>query len=133
MNLAKYLHERWAAATELIAVLPAEKVFTGLSGDPAQPYAVLSKQSAKPFTRHNDGSGIDKVAMRIQVFHAEYDAGLAVSHEIKSAFERAAFDLDDGCKVLDMARINESETQLDAEAWQFTLDFECLAYLPDGV
>ena len=133
MNLAKYLHQRWAEAAELNALLPEAKVFTGMSSDPARPYAVISKESAKPFSRHNDGSALDKVVMRIQVFHGQYDAGLAVMHEVKSAFECAVFDLDGGCKVLDMRRIGEYEKQLDAEEWQFTVDFQCTVYLRQGV
>jgi hypothetical protein len=133
MNLAKYLHLRWADVPELNELLPVEKVFTGMSSDPAPPYAAISKESERPFTRHNDGSAIDKVVMRIQVFHDEYDAGAAVLHEIKSAFERAAFDLDDGDKVLDMLRIDDTEKQLDAGTWQFSVDFQCLVYLPEGV
>ena len=132
MNLAKYLHQLWAEAAELNALLPAAKVFTGMSSDPARPYAVIAKESAKPFSRHNDGSALDKVLMRIQVYHGGYDAGLAVVNEIKSAFKRAAFDLDGGCKVLAMRRIGESEKQLDAEEWQFTVDFQCTVYLRQG-
>ena len=133
MNLAKYLHQLWADATALNALLPVEKVFTGMSSDAVRPYAVIAKESARPFSRHNDGSALDKALMRIQIFHGSYDAGLAVLNEIKSAFECIAFDLDDGCKVLDMQRIEENEKQLDAEEWQFTVDFRCLVYLPESV
>ena len=133
MNLAKYLHLHWAASTALDTLLPAEKVFTGMSGDSARPYASISKESATPFSRHNDGSALDKVLMRIQVFHGQYDDALAVLDEIKKTFESIAFDLDGGCKVLAMQRVGESEKQLDAEAWQFTVDFQCTVYLPEGV
>ncbi len=132
MNLAKYLHERWANAFDLNALLPAEKVFTGLSGDSAPPYAVIAKESAKPFTRHNDGSSLEKATMRFQIYHSRYDAGLAVSNEIKKAFDGAAFDLDDGCKVLTMLRVNESENQINLEEWQFTSVFLCTVFLPSG-
>ena len=133
MNLARYTHERWAATAELNELLPEEKVFTGMSGEPAPPYAVISQEGRKPFSRHSDGSAIDKMLLRIQVFHGQYDAGLAIVREINVAFEGGSFDLDDGCKVFGMLRIDQREKQLAADLWQFIVDFEITAYAPEGV
>ena len=132
MNLAKYLHERWAAADDLNGLLPEEKVFTGMSSDPAPPYAVISQEGRKPFTRHSDGSALDKVLVRIQVFHGQYDAGPGIIREINRAFEGSSFDLDDGCKVFNMLRTDQREKQLEPGVWQFILDFQCTVFLPEG-
>ena len=59
MNLSQVIHQRWAAATALNALLPATRVSTGLSVDPTTPYAVVSKEGQSPESMHHDGSGID--------------------------------------------------------------------------
>ena len=133
MNLAQVIHQRWAADAALDALLPASRVYTGLSFDPARPFAVMSKESEKPVTRHSDGSAIDAVGLRIRVFHDHYDAGAAIAGQIKKSFDCAAFDLAGSDKVLDMQRADDSEKQTDDGVWQFTIDFNCTVYLAAGV
>ncbi|HYW81229.1 MAG TPA: hypothetical protein VE890_16720 [Thermoguttaceae bacterium] len=133
MNLAEVLHERWAAATALDAMLPVARVVTGMSVDATMPYATLIKQSERPLTRHHDGSGVDLVVMRIEVFDENYDTGTAVLHAIKAAFDRSTFALSGSDEVLVMQRVNDNETQSDDGVWQFAIDFECTVYLESGV
>jgi hypothetical protein len=133
MNLAQVIHQRWAANTTLNGLLPATRVYTGLSFDPARPFAVVSKESDKPESHHSDGSAIDTVGLRIQVFHDHYDAGAAILNQIKMAFDRTAFDLAGSDKVLNIERGNDSEQQNNDGAWQFILDFKCTVYLASGV
>jgi hypothetical protein len=133
MNLAQLIHERWAADATLDGLLPASRVYTGLCFDPARPFAVISKQSEKPATRHSDGSAIDAVGLRIRLFHDHYDAGSAIAGQIKKSFDRSAFDLADRDKVLTMQRTNDTEHQADNGVWQFTIDFICTVYLASGV
>ncbi|MCC6125826.1 MAG: DUF3168 domain-containing protein [Pirellulales bacterium] len=133
MKLAKHLHEHWSSSAALNGLLPVEKVFTGMSGDSALPYATISLEGAKPLSRHGDGSALDEVAVQIELFHGGYDAGLAVLKEIEAAFERLSLDLDEGRKMLDMRRGDRREKPLDAETWRFALDFRCTVFLPEGV
>jgi hypothetical protein len=133
MNLAKYLHLHWATSEELDSLLPAENFFTGASGRFTRPYAVLSKESEKPFTRHNDGSAIVNVVMRFRLFHDEYDAGLDVIEAVERTFEGVSLELDEGRTLFAMRRIAASEIPLDDGAWQFTVDFLCIVYLPEGM
>jgi hypothetical protein len=133
MNLAQVIHQRWAADTTLNGLLPATRVYTGLSFDPLRPFAVISKESDKPETYHSDGSAIDSVGLRIQVFHDNYDAGAEIAHQIKAAFDRTAFDLAGSDKVLNIQRGNDSENQNDDGVWQFIMDFNCTVYLASGV
>ncbi len=133
MNLAEVIHQRWAAATALDALLPVARVVTGMGVDATMPYAVVAKQSERPLTRHHDGSGVDLVVMRIEVFDENYDAGAAVLHAIKVAFDRTSFALSDGDDVLSMNRTGDDETQCDDGVWRFTIDFECTVYLKSGV
>jgi hypothetical protein len=133
MNLGQTIHQRWAASATLDALLPADRVYTGLSVDPAMPYAVISKQSDRPLSRHNDRSGVDTVVVRMQVFHEDYDAAAAIIAQIKSVFDRSRFALSGSDQVLNMQRTNDSEAQQADGVWQMIIDFNCTVYLADGV
>ena len=133
MNLAQVIHQRWAAATTLTGLLPASRVHTGIGAEATMPYAVISKQSDRPLTRHHDGSAVDLIGVRIEVFNENYDAGAAVVHEIKAAFDRTDFALAGSDSVLNMLRSNDRESQGDDGVWQFTVDFDCTVYLESGV
>jgi hypothetical protein len=133
MNLAQVIHQRWAADETLNGLLPASRVYTGLSFDPARPFGVISKESDKPESYHSDGSAIDAVGLRIQVFHDHYDAGAEILHQIKTVFDRTAFDLAGSDKVLNIRRNNDWERQNSDGAWQFVVDFSCTVYLASGV
>jgi hypothetical protein len=133
MNLAQVIHQRWAANSALNNLLPAARVYTGLSFDPSEPFAVISKEKDRPETYHSDGSAIDVVGLRIQVFHDHYDAGAAILHQIKTAFDRTNFDLAGSDKVLNIKRANDSERQTDDGVWQFIIDFDCTVFLASGV
>src|SRR3972149_10910601 len=133
MNLAQVIHQRWAAATTLNGLLPASRVDTGLSFDPLRPFAVISKESDRPETYHSDGSAVDTVGLRIQVFHDNYDAGAEIMHQIKVAFDRTAFDLAGSDKVLNIERSNDWERQHNDGAWHFVVAFKCTGSLAAGI
>ena len=114
-------------------MLPAARVYTGLSVDPATPYAVISKQRQSPQTIHNDGSGIDTVVVRMQVFDDRLDRAAAILEQVKVAFDRTAFELSGSDKVLYMQRADESERQQDDGLWRLVVDFHCTVYLASGV
>ncbi len=133
MNLMQAVHQRWAAATALNAVLPATRVFTGMSCDSSLPRASITKQSDKPTSYASDGSAIDAVAVRIVVFHDHYDAATEIIHQVKATFDRSSFALSGGDQVQLMQRVNDFEEQLDDGTWQMTVDFGCTVYLAAGV
>jgi hypothetical protein len=133
MNLMQAIHQRWAAAAELNALLPAARVFTGMSFEPSLPRAAIGKQSDKPTSYASDGSAIDTVAIRFLVFHDNYDDAAEIVHQIKAAFDRSSFALTGDDQVRLMQRTNDFEEQLDDGTWQMTIDFECAVYLASGV
>jgi len=133
MNLAQVIHQRWAAAAALNGLLPASRVHTGMSAGGPLPFAVLSKENDRPVERFGDGSAIDTVGVRIQVFCEDADAGEAVMHQIKTAFDCTNFDLAASDKVIDMKRTNDFARQLDDGTWQFVIDFDCTVQLATGV
>lgn len=133
MNLAQVIHQRWAAAEALNDLLPAASVYTGTSVDPTTPYAVISKQSDRPEAKLNDGSAVDTIVVRIEVFHDNRDAGAAIVHQVKAAFDRTDFALAAGDKVINMQRSNDHETQEKDGVWKFAVDFNCTVHLASGV
>ncbi len=129
MNLAEVIHQRWAAASGLNDLLPASRVHTGIGVDPTLPYAVLSKQSDRPTQRHNDGSAVSAVELRIRVFHDNYDSAAAVVEQVEAAFNGADFALSGNDRVINMRRSNDFQRQEDDGVWQFVIDFDCTVYL----
>ena len=125
MSLIQGIHRRWASSGPLCALLPASRVSTGLSADPAVPRAVIRKESDRPLAACNDGSTVASVGVRIEVFHGDYDAAAAIVDQINAAMDRVDFALDDGDKVIDMRRTNGSEQQQDDGLWRMVVDFTC--------
>jgi hypothetical protein len=132
MNLLKYVHLQWADNPALNGLLPVERVFTGQSDGAAPPYAAISKLSQRPYTRHGDGSSLERAALRVEIFTADYETGRAILDAVQRAFAGAAFDADEIAKILDVRRTDEAEKQLNLGLWRFAAEYECLAYLPDG-
>lgn len=133
MNLAQVLHQRWAAAEALNALLPVSRVFTGMSTDPVAPFAVISKRSGRPLASFSDGSGIDVVGVRIQVFHERYDSAAAIVEQVKTTFDRTAFPLAGSDRVLHVERTNEFEGQEKNGTWRMVIDLQCTVELAAGV
>jgi hypothetical protein len=133
MNLIEVIHQRWAAATALSALLPVSRLCTGLSPDPGTPRATVNKQSDKPTSYESDDSAIDAVVLRFLVFHDRHAEAAAIIHQIKAAFDRSTFALAGSDVVQLMQRVNDFEEQLADGIWQMTIDFECTVYLAAGV
>jgi len=133
MNLAQVIHQRWAAADALNDLLSGARVHTGLSVDPTPPYAVISKLDQSPTSLHHDGSGVDEVTLRIQVYHDHYDQAAAIIQQVKAAFDRTSFDLSGSDKVLFMRRTGDSEHQGEDGLWRLVVDFRCTVYLASGI
>ena len=129
MNLAEAIHQRWAADESLDNLLPASRVYTGLSADPTVPYAVITKQSHRPTAHHNDGSAVDSVGVRIEVFHGNLDSAAEIMDRLKAAMDRADFGLSGGDKVINVQRANDFQRQERDGVWRLVIDFDCSVYL----
>ena len=131
MNLAEVLHQRWAATEALNDLLPATSVHTGPGIERTIPAAVITKRSDRPDVYLSDGSSLNTVGVRIQVFHDSYDSAVAVLEQIRTAFDRTEFDLSGDDKVINMRRANDFEDRQDDGTWRLVIDFDCTVYL-DG-
>jgi hypothetical protein len=128
--LMQAIQQRWGESAGLSALVPAERVSTGASPSPALPRAVLSKQSHQPLAACNDGSAVSTVGVRIEVFHANYDAAAAVVRQLAAVLDRADFPLPDGGRVINMRKMNDTEEQHSDGTWQMAVDFACTLYCP---
>ncbi len=133
MNLEQAIHQRWAASDALAALLPAEHLKTGRSLAGSLPYATITRKSCRTAFRTNAGDALDEVALRISVWHGDYNAGRSVVEQMKAAFDRSSFDLSGGARVTQMRRTDDSALQHDDGTWQFIIDFLVQVYLPSGV
>ncbi len=132
MNLEQAIHERWAAAEALCALLPAEKLRTGAARGLELPYAVLTRKAGRNVFRTSGGQALDEVILAVCVRHEEYDAGRAVVREVMAAFDNSDFSLSDGPRVVAMRRTGETAPLHDGKAWRFELEFLVQVDLPSG-
>ncbi len=133
MNLIQAIHQQWADSTELSALLPASCVYTGINVEGALPYAVITKRSHRPWVYLSDGSAIDRVGVRMEVFHENYDSAAAIAQQMKVAFDRADLPLAGGDEVISVQRADDFECQDDDGLWRLTVDFLCTVLLESGV
>jgi len=132
VNLEQVIHQRWAASEALNVLLPAENVKTGRSAGGPVPYATVARIGNRTAFRTNAGDALDEVTLRVNVWHDDYDAGRAIAEQVKTVFDRSDFALSGGDRVIQMRRTNDSASQHDDGAWQFTVEFLIEVYLPSG-
>mgnify|MGYP005839736353 CR=1 FL=1 len=123
MSLEQAVHERWAASQALAALLPADRVSTGRSSCPTVPYATILPERRQTALRTNAGDTVDEVTLRVNVWHEAYGAGRAIVEQVRAAFDRAAFELPGGGRVLHMRRTSESAAQHGDGLWQLSIQF----------
>lgn len=133
MNLEQVIHERWAAGDELNSLLPAERVKTGRSFGGPLPYATVVREQGRPVLRTHLGEAIDEVTLQISVWHDNYDAGWAIAEGVKGTFDRSAFTLAGGDRVLGMCRTQDMARQDKDGTWRFSIKFLVQVYLSSGV
>lgn len=137
MNLAQYVHTRWAADGTLNGLLPVASVSTGryFAADPGSRFATITLPGGSYDSRHNDGSAVNRTTVRIQVHHDNYDLGLAIANAVLSAFNRSEFALSGTDRTINMQATGPPmELQNDETAeWDFVIDFDCLVHLATGV
>jgi hypothetical protein len=136
MNLAQVLHARWAANAELDRLLPATAVMTGLNiaGDPATRYASVTLRGGGVESYANDGSSVDQVRVRIDVYDDDYDHGRTVADAVLAAFDRSDFALANGARVISMQKAGIPQEVQDPQSgrWSWPIDFHCRVSLPAG-
>lgn len=138
MDLARALHERWAADGDLNAALDSSRVMTGnyYEEEPDLPYAIIRMTGGVPVMQANNDCAVDEVQVEIIVSHDadNYDELLTIVHRVKQAFNRADFNLADSCKVIDMERAWDYPIQDDdTRCWDWYMLWTARVHLPVGV
>ncbi len=123
MTLERAIHVRWAADEALTSLLPAARLTTGRASAGPLPYATLTRRRNRPLLRTNTGDVVDEADVAIDVWHDDYDAGRAIAEQVRLAFDRAAFDLDGGGRVVQMRQSEDSASQESDGTWRFSLRF----------
>jgi hypothetical protein len=131
VTLEETLHARWAASEALTALLAAERLSTGPS-HAARPYAVLARGPTRTLLRTNAGDALDEVEVAFHIGHDDHDAAGAIVQQLKATFDRSAFDLGDGRRVLRMLRAGETVVPQAGGAWEFVVVFSLRVHLPNG-
>ena len=132
MNLEQTMHQRWAAASGLNALLSATRLRTGLARNAAVPYATLTPRSSRTIVRTNAGDALEQVALAIHVWHDDFDAGQAIADLVDATFDQSEFDLAGQDRVIQMRRTARAATQHADGVWQWTIEFELDVYLGSG-
>jgi hypothetical protein len=131
MNVGKLIHERWAAAAALNALLPVSRVVTGtyFAEEPSldDGYATITRPGDAPLAWFADGSRLDRVPVRITVYVSrdKHDEGEAIADAVKMAFDGAACSLSTDDMVLRMMLSAYQPLDDDDGNWYFILDFDC--------
>jgi hypothetical protein len=127
-GVTQAIHRRWAESAPLCALLPVARVSTGASPSPSLPRAVLTKESDQPVAACNDGSAVTAVGVRIEVFHADYDAAAAIVRQAAAVLDRTDFPLPEGGRVVGIRRINDSEQQQEDGTWRMAVELLCTVH-----
>ena len=132
MNLEQAIHERWAASAALVALMPADRLKTGLARGTGIPYATLARKPGRTLFRTNAGDALDQIPLVIRIWHGQFDAGQAIAQEVKAVFDRAELALDGGDRVLDILRGGESVVQHEDGIWEWAIEFSVHVHLISG-
>ncbi len=124
-------HEQWAGNRPLAALVPPERLFTGLPPirDAAQrpigfPYVSLTAEGESFVTRTSSGMLLTIERIRFSIYTRDYDEGRQIAQAISDCFNRRDFAWSRG-RVLDIRPGDRLETE-DPEdgVWRIARDFQ---------
>jgi hypothetical protein len=126
MSIEQAIHERWATAAELVALLPAAHLITGtVHNSLAMPYAVLTQTESQRVRRTSSGTVISRTALRLSIWAGNLDSGKAIADLADQLLDRTSFDLAEG-RVLNLERVHGVEQSQVDGAWLLALDYVAL-------
>lgn len=111
-----------ADAVALLALLPAARIVTGTHHDRDLPYASIGMESNGPEYRSNDG-GQRRYLVRIQVWHEDHAAGVAIRTAFEKLFENKTFSTTQA-ELISTRHANSLSIEESDGVWQFLIDIE---------
>ncbi len=130
MSVTQAIHEFWTLHGQLSALVPPERIYTGLppirqaDGSPLVfPYVSLTCGKQTAIERTSSGTTLRSESVRFTVYSRSYDAAQRIARAITASFNRRALAWSGG-RVLDMrpAGREESEDASDG-VWRIAVDF----------
>ncbi|HKD36298.1 MAG TPA: DUF3168 domain-containing protein, partial [Pirellulales bacterium] len=121
MSIERAIHEHWASYGPLAALVPPDRVYTGLppirdaSRDPiAPPYVTVTSEGETGHTRTSSGTAILITRIRFAAYSRSYEEASQIADAIGDYFAGREFAWSRG-RVLDVrpAGRNESEDPSD--------------------
>lgn len=106
----------------LLALLPADRIVTGINHNRDLPYASISVESDLPEYRANSRA-MRAPRIRFQVWHDNHAAGAAIRDAIEKLFENKTFET-----TTESIKLTRHDNSLSIQepdgTWQFTIDIE---------
>lgn len=126
MSVENAIHQRWTADAALVALVPAERLFTGLAlGSPALPYVVLERRSDTAATHTSSGASIARGVARFNIYSARRAEANQIASAIRARFHRSDFVVD-GVRVLNMQHAAREEERIADGACRVSIDYSLL-------
>jgi hypothetical protein len=119
-------------------LLPVADLQTGtyFKTDPAFPSATLTRPEGVVASRTNGDIRTDTLTVRFAVYHGadSYDEGVIIAQAVDDAFDKLAFDLGDGDRVISMMLDGPPGELQDDETgnWTWVIDFTCMIEMASG-
>ncbi len=126
MSLEAALYARWAASPALNALLPVEKLATGLVRGAGTPCALLVPKACRAAAMTNAPGGLENVGFAFHVWHENYDAALAIADAIRAAFHRAVLQVSPQSQAIRIGQTARSARQHADGLWELRIEFDAL-------
>jgi len=127
LDIERAIHERWAATGALEELLPVENVTTGRSARASVPYATIERDASRPSLPTNSGNAIEDIALRIHVWHDDYDAGRAIAGQVEAAFDGATLTLAEASSARLRRKGSLVKHHADG-AWQWVIELRARVF-----
>ena len=128
MSLEAALCAHWAATPALNALLPVEKLTTGLVRGAGTPCAALIPKVCRAALITNAPEQWEEASFAFLVWHESYDAALAIADALRAAFHRATLQISPQARALRIMEKSRSARQHADGLWLIRIDFEALVH-----
>jgi hypothetical protein len=123
MSLEQAIHEHWQTGTQLVALLPEEKFFTGLARPAVSPpYGTLERQPAGDRLRTSTGGNVETTRATFRIWDADLDRAEAVAAALVAHFAGVNLTWNGG-RTLDFKLANSHSQSQDDGTWQIAIEY----------
>lgn len=128
MTLEAALWNHWASAPALSALLPAEKLTTGLVRGAGTPCAQLVPGACRTAALTNASGGLEEIDFAFHVWHEDYDAAQTIADALRAAFHRADLQISPQTRTVRIGQKGRSARQHPDGLWELRIEFQALVH-----